>query len=165
MSSRDEWAEWAESNPHRVAGAAAKDKRGISEGDGRMIKGILLIIPGSPRTKKNHRIRTKVGKSLPPKAFTDWEKSAQWEAKIQLRNAGINGPITSKMYISAVGYYKGPKPDLSGFLEGVGDCFEGVVWENDRQIVSWDGSRLRHDKENPRTELNVRWEKGDTTDA
>jgi len=28
MSNRDDWAKWAESNPHRVAGAAAKDKRG-----------------------------------------------------------------------------------------------------------------------------------------
>lgn len=26
------------------------------------------------------------------------------------------------------------------------------------QIVSWDGSRLHHDKDNPRTEITVRWE-------
>ena len=46
-------------------------------------------------------------------------------------------------------------------LEGVGDCFEGIVWKNDRQIISWDGSRLFHDKDNPRTELKVSWEEDD----
>lgn len=125
------------------------------------MRGFILIIPGSPRTKKNHRIRTKQGKSLPPKAFTEWEKAAEWEAKIQLRKFKVNTPITTDVYVSAVGYYRGPRPDLSGFLEGVGDCFEGIVWKNDRQIISWDGSRLFHDKDNPRTELKVSWEEDD----
>jgi hypothetical protein len=35
---------------------------------------------------------------------------------------------------------------------------EGIIWENDKQIISWDGSRLHHDKANPRTEITVRWE-------
>jgi hypothetical protein len=49
------------------------------------------------------------------------------------------------------------KPDLSGTLESIGDALEGYVWANDTQIESWDGSRLHHDIENPRTEIIVRW--------
>jgi hypothetical protein len=32
---------------------------------------------------------------------------------------------------------------------------EGVIYENDEQIESWDGSRRIHDKINPRTEIEV----------
>ena len=43
-------------------------------------------------------------------------------------------------------------------LESIGDALEGLVWVNDKQIMSWDGSRLFHDLNNPRTEITVRWD-------
>jgi Holliday junction resolvase RusA-like endonuclease len=48
-------------------------------------------------------------------------------------------------------------PDLSGVMESIGDCLEGIVFMNDQQIVSWDGSRLYRDKENPRTVVRISW--------
>lgn len=44
--------------------------------------------------------------------------------------------------------------DAVGFYQGVADVLEshGIV-DNDRQLVSWDGSRLRKDKDRPRVEL------------
>lgn len=101
-----------------------------------------IVIPGNIRSKKNSkRLIHAGGRTIPisSKSYLAWEKQA--------RNycAGINpipGPISVKSEI----HYKGPRPDLSGALESIGDTFEGVLWENDRQIESWDGSRLVHDK-------------------
>jgi hypothetical protein len=54
-------------------------------------------------------------------------------------------------------YYRGPEFDLSGAMESIADAMEGLAWENDRLIVSWDGSRKERDKLNPRTEMMVEW--------
>ena len=61
--------------------------------------------------------------------------------------------------INAQIYYKGQQPDLSGCLESIGDAMESYLWANDKQIISWDGSRLHHDLKNPRTELTVEYAK------
>ena len=47
--------------------------------------------------------------------------------------------------------------DLLGYEQALADVLEvaGVV-KNDRQIISWDGSRLYKDKDRPRTELEMR---------
>ena len=50
--------------------------------------------------------------------------------------------------------------DLSGCMESLADACEGILWENDGQIVSWDGTRKVHDKKNPRVEFAYR-ETGD----
>jgi Holliday junction resolvase RusA-like endonuclease len=63
----------------------------------------------------------------------------------------FDGPVE----VRVTAYYKGQRPDLSGVCESVGDCLEGIAWENDRQIESWDGSRLYHDKKDPRTIVEV----------
>ena len=66
--------------------------------------------------------------------------------------------MKQQVSINAQIYYKGPRCDLSGALESIGDMGESYLWENDKQIYSWDGSRLHHDKKNPRTELTVQYE-------
>ena len=44
--------------------------------------------------------------------------------------------------------------DAVGFYQGVADILESHgILENDRQLVSWDGSRLRKDPERPRVEI------------
>jgi Holliday junction resolvase RusA-like endonuclease len=52
-------------------------------------------------------------------------------------------------------FYKGNQPDIQGAFESIADMMEGVIYENDEQIESWDGSRRIHDKINPRTEIEV----------
>jgi Holliday junction resolvase RusA-like endonuclease len=66
-------------------------------------------------------------------------------------------PLSCPVRVEVHAYYKGPKPDLSGCLESVGDCLEGIIWANDGEIMSWDGSRVHHDLDNPRTEVIVKW--------
>lgn len=50
------------------------------------------------------------------------------------------------------------KPDLVNILQGVGDLLEHFkILVNDRQIESWDGSRiLGIDRTSPRTEIEIR---------
>ena len=119
-----------------------------------------IILPGSIRSKKNSKIATIVGgvhkprraMILPSKAYTAWEKEARHAARQQYRNA----PVDDAVHVVAKIYYKGQQPDLSGCLESVGDAMEGVLWMNDKLIMSWDGSRLEKDNANPRTEIEVK---------
>lgn len=118
---------------------------------------LKIILPGSIRSKKNSKrifARGKFKQVLPSKAYCEWEEKAR---AVNWKNA-IVPPLTLPVSVQAHIYYTGPRPDLSGCLESIGDCLEGIIWENDKQIESWDGSRLYHDKENPRTEIIVRWE-------
>ena len=121
------------------------------------MKELLLMLPGSIRSKKNSKRIFSTGRFkrvLPSRAYCDWEARAR---AVILKNAMVQ-PLTCPVSIEAHIYYRGQQPDLSGCLESIGDCLEGIIWENDKQIESWDGSRLYHDKENPRTEIIVRWE-------
>lgn len=122
-----------------------------------MTNEISITLPGSIRSKKNSKRVFSCGRFtrvLPSKAYEEWEKQAHAHAFYHRLKIIASGEI----HVEAHFYYAGPRPDLSGCLESVGDCLEGIVWANDRQIVSWDGSRLHHDKDNPRTEIIVRWE-------
>lgn len=121
---------------------------------------INFEIPGTIRIKKNSRRLFKMKNSkrimnLPSLAYIKWEKFARFTImnEIHNKNNGYSSPLPlqSTIRVQAMCYYKGQKPDLSGVLESVGDCCEGILWENDKQIVSWDGSRLIHDLKNPRT--------------
>jgi hypothetical protein len=114
-------------------------------------------IPGNVRIKKNSRRLFKQDKrimNLPSKAYMVWEKEAR-EYLIYKYLPHSWGHESDLLHVKALFYYKGAKPDLSGLLESVGDAFEGILWEDDKQIVSWDGSRSYHDKENPRLILTV----------
>lgn len=139
-----------------------------------------LVLPGSIKSKKNSKRPVPMpcsGKTsyrffykkrgwtfvriglIPSSAYQKWEKQAREELKIQWRRP----PIATRLHIRAIAYIKGPMPDLSGVLESVGDCCEGILFENDKLISSWDGSRVYRDKDNPRTELEIsKWEESDT---
>lgn len=117
---------------------------------------LSLTIPGTIRIKKNSKRifgNGRFKKVLPSKAYETWEKEA-WKS---LWGKAIIPPLTCPVHIEAHFYYKGNKPDLSGAMEGLADALEGIIYEDDTQIESWDGSRLHHDLKNPRTEVKIRW--------
>jgi hypothetical protein len=118
------------------------------------------VIPGSVVSKKNSKIATTVGGVnvkaraiiLPSNAYKKWEKTARiWV----LTKYGAEIIITHAIHVEAHFYYRGKQPDLSGAMESIADCMEGLLWENDGLIQSWDGSRLHHDRDNPRTVITV----------
>ena len=121
---------------------------------------ITFTVPGSIISKKNSKIATMIGGKnvprrpmiLPSKAYSVWEK----QARASMWGKAIVPPLTCPVHVEAHFYFRGPEPDLSGCEESIADCLEGLVWADDKQIVSWDGSRKHHDKDNPRTEVVVR---------
>ena len=126
------------------------------------MKEIRFVLPGSIRSKKNSKRFIQAGNRrmiIPSKAYMAWECQVQVAVERCCSHA-YKWPLLpdGDVHVEAHIYYKGGKPDLSGALESVGDALEGYVWANDGQIVSWDGSRLYHSLNNPRTEVTVRWE-------
>jgi len=121
---------------------------------------IHLTLPGSIRSKKNSKVATMIGGKnvparaiiVPSKAYQKWEKEIREEIGLTYRGGLKAGPL----HVQVIAYCRGRLPDLSGCLESVGDVLENLVWEDDKQIRSWDGSRVFHDKHNPRTEVIVR---------
>ena len=121
---------------------------------------IKVTLPGSIRSKKNSKRIFKQGKFtrvLPSKAYVAWEKQARNAASMQWPYDKSLDLIEKPVSVNAQIYFKGPQPDLSGCLESVGDMGESYLWSNDKNIYSWDGSRLHHDKVNPRTELTIEY--------
>lgn len=121
----------------------------------------FITIPGSIRSKKNSKQIIMVGGKncqrrpimIPSKAHKRWED----EARKYLWTIAIVPPLTCPVWIEAHFFIKGPLPDLSGACESLGDCLEGILYVADAQIYSWDWSRVHRDKENPRTEVILRW--------
>lgn len=122
---------------------------------------IQITLPGNVRSKKNSKRLCMIGgknkprrpMALPSKAYEEWAKSARTAAIDQIGLSPIAEP--KKIAVRAVAYCNGVLPDLSGMLESIGDVLEGIAWENDRQIVSWDGSRVVRDKIHQRTEIFI----------
>lgn len=124
-----------------------------------MIRQLTIILPGSIRSKKNSKRifgRGRFKKVLPSEAYCEWEERARNSMELQLPREFKLFSSDDLLHVAVFAYYKGIKPDLSGVLESVGDCLEGIIYSNDKLISSWDGSRLIHDKKNPRTEITIR---------
>jgi len=116
---------------------------------------ITFFIPGRPATKKTGQrivtVRT-FQKILPSKAYCDYEAYC-----LQWLGWQIKERFTGKVQISAV--YTMPDrrswPDLCGLFQATGDILEKAkIIANDRDIVSWDGSRI--EDETSRLDAGVR---------
>lgn len=113
-----------------------------------------VVIPGPPRTKKNHSRLVWNGQRpriLPSKAYEDWEAVALAKCKIQgAKYIGVPVNCRANIYRDkatgdAVGYYQA----LADFLQ------KACVVLDDKWIVSWDGTRMSKDADNPRVELTL----------
>lgn len=119
---------------------------------------IKLTLLGRPATKKNSGRIVKCGnfpKLLPSKAYT------QYEANCLKQITGAHkGKIKGKCWVKALYWLPDRRwwPDLLGVEQATGDILQkaGVI-ANDKDIISWDGSRIAGiDKDNPRTEVEIR---------
>lgn len=117
-----------------------------------------ITLPGRPITKKNSQvpIRRKGGGYflLPSKDYRDYENRCLAWLKAY-RGPHFQGPV------QVTALYWMPdnrsKPDLVNLEEATADILEraGII-DNDRNIVSWDGSRIMGiDKEKPRVEITI----------
>ena len=120
---------------------------------------LTLTIPSPPRTKKNHGSVVAVrGKPvhLPSKAWMEWVVRASFFLHPVL------APYTKRKLLpidkavrlncAATFYRDAARGDAVGYYQGLADLLEKVgVLANDVSLVSWDGSRLAKDADDPRT--------------
>lgn len=121
--------------------------------------GYRFTLPTAPRTKKNSGTIQNRGKKRvirPSESWLHWRnevmKYVGTKPEFRLR---IDRPVN----VCALFYRDRDAGDASGYYNGLGDVLEEIgVVTNDRLLVSWDGSRLRKDAANPRTEVTLTWE-------
>lgn len=128
---------------------------------------IRLIISGPPRTKKTSNRLVMAGgrpRVLPSAAWSTWTKSARitvdglpvsWSGKLSIETGkGLLGAVP--LNCAALFYRDARRGDAVGFYQGLADLLEkrGII-PNDACLVSWDGSRLLLDRQNPRVELTL----------
>lgn len=120
---------------------------------------IKFTISGTPITKKNSQqivMNPKTGRPfiIPSKSYKLYEKQAGWFIK-DLQGLNISAPVNVKCL-----YYMPTKRrvDLLNLQEATDDILVkyGVLEDdNSNIVVSHDGSRVLHDKENPRVEITI----------
>lgn len=111
-----------------------------------------FTILGPPRTKKNSSWRTSHGHQMPSRAFTAWNESAQ----LQLIRVARRGTIQRTVNCRARFYRDALRGDAVGYYQALADALQDArVVHDDYLIISWDGSRLDKDAENPRIEVTL----------
>ena len=133
-----------------------------------------FTIEGAPRTKKTHSKIVQIPKAgsrrcpacghrpgfpklLPSDAHEAWHREAMAEClyiKAELVRAGVTLPISAAVNVRAFFYRQAMVGDACGFYQALGDLLQDVgIIVNDKQIASWDGTRLRKDAGRPRIEV------------
>lgn len=118
-----------------------------------------IVLLGDPRTKKNSQRLVPFGGRMIPltsKAYSEYERACLAQITGDKRK-GIDCPVN----VQAV-YFMGTrrKVDLVNLLEATDDILTaaGVILDDHSGIVAGhDGSRVRYDKDNPRTEIDITW--------
>ena len=113
-----------------------------------------------PRTKKNSGRITRQGHLLPSAAYEQYET----DCMVYLRPCPVKAPITEPVNVKAL-YYMKPckngkhkKVDISNLHSALHDVlvYYGVLADDNSDIVAGtDGSRVRWDAANPRTEVTI----------
>lgn len=163
---------WCANDPPRLQGphyrrrAPRRRRRGAAHPGADCVRGgvegvavvVTLTILGAPRTKKNSLRRKwswkqKRTMSVPSEAYEKWEDAAL--PQLRIARAG-RAPITALVNVKATFYRDADRGDAVGYYQALADALEKAgVLENDRQIVSWDGSRLAKDAKSPRVEVVI----------
>lgn len=141
---------------------------------------IRIELLGPPRTKKTSNRIVRMGtftKVLPSKAYEVWFKEAMRsvpEIKSWARRNGVELPIKGQVWVKAIFYLENAiQGDLTGYEQALADWLQqpkinfeknppkmtrdgaGIILD-DKNIASWDGSRVRIDRQNPRIEIEIR---------
>lgn len=119
---------------------------------------INIILKGRPITKKNHQRIVVAGNRrfvVQSKRYLEYESDCLWQIRDQC------DVMTKEKVSLQVLYYlpdKRSRPDLINLLQATCDILEkGRVIENDRNIVSFDGSRIIGiDSVLPRAEIYIK---------
>ena len=87
-----------------------------------------IMLDGLVPSKKNNRINLKSGVSIPSAEYTAWLPYAQWKAK----NAWSGDPVGVDFSVHVT--MLGLQNDVDNCLSSILDAFQGIIWDNDRQV-------------------------------
>jgi len=119
-------------------------------------KTLSLIVPGAIRLKNNPlKVRLRKAQIEYEEAYRKWKTAARIWALCSIDSENL--PFKDHCEVEARIYYGGKRFDLAEGLESIGDCFEGVLWLDQKQIYSWEGSILIEDNDSPRLDIRIRW--------
>ena len=95
-----------------------------------------FFVPGKPRAKQSFRVTNKNGRTggFQPARLRSWQDSVGWEAK----QAGFkpDNLLTGEIGVSLTFYLPTlGKVDLDNLSKAVMDGMNGVVWEDDQQVI------------------------------
>lgn len=118
-----------------------------------------IIVPGTPVPKARARTVTQGGRthSYTPERTKEWEETVQWIAARHRPPSPLRGPLAVAMtfYLPRPKRSKRdiPRGDVDNYAKAVMDACNGILWDDDEQIV-----RLETSKEygEPRVEMEVR---------
>ena len=112
-----------------------------------------LVIPGNPVPKGRPRVANGVART--PQRTADAESRVAWLVKAAL--VGYGGPDAA-LYSVEVRFFEDRDPhqyaDADNMQKLLGDALNGVVWEDDAQVVEWHAS-IERGARRPRTELRI----------
>jgi Holliday junction resolvase RusA-like endonuclease len=121
---------------------------------------INFTLPVAPRSKKNSGqivMRGKYPVLIPSKAYLQFEKEClPYLYRVKQEVGVVNYPVN----IQCIFYMDARrKVDLSNLLNAIDDAMvkSGLIIDDNRDIIAGhDGSRVFHDKINPRIELEIK---------
>lgn len=110
---------------------------------------------------------------VPAERFVEFETECASFAPLiasKIERGGVTLPIAGPVNVAAVFYRDADIGDLAGYLQALGDVLQSTrisdkgkitrkgvlgIITDDKQIVSWDGSRLSKDSVRPRIECVI----------
>jgi len=97
---------------------------------------------------------------VPSEAWERWRDSIVfWRDPVMFHRSDLRShldPIKEPVNCAAIFYRDALRGDAVGYYQGLADVLEYYrIVEDDRFIVSWDGSRLEKDAKNPRVEVTL----------
>lgn len=119
---------------------------------------IKFTVTEAPITKKNHQQIYKNSRTGKP-FVTQSEQYKRYETLAMWQMPRLEKPLDTPVEVTCTFYMPSRRRvDLTNLLEAIDDIMvkAGVLKDDDSSIiVSHDGSRVRYDKEHPRTEVVI----------
>lgn len=114
---------------------------------------ISFVVEGQPKPKQRPRINRKTGKAYTPKATQQYQRLVRGAAISQM--AG-RPQMVGDLAVEVTFYRKtNVRADVDNLVKGITDPLNGLVWEDDRQIVQL-VARVIYGADVPRAEVKVR---------
>lgn len=120
---------------------------------------LRFVIDGQPVGKERHRYSRLTGRHYTPKKTENYEKyvgtvalKALWDLP---DNQRVQWPTDRQVFMDVYIYHlNGKKPDSCNVVTAIQDGLSGVLWENDRHVLSRVYEEIWPD-ENPRVAVVI----------